>query len=312
MWGQRTIRMMPSLLLDPRPLIGRQRAGLARMLRDRIGGEEFNESHERIWFTEGERWFSEADVIWQVHADTSMFIGGIRALLLQSLHPVAMQGVSEHSGFRGDPWGRLQNTSRYLATTTYGTVEDAERIIRVVQSIHRRVTGTTPAGRPYAASDPHLLGWVHAAQVDSFTTSYQAFGPRRLSEAEVDAYVAQSGEVAERLGVVDPPRTWEENVALLARYRPELRSTPAARDVAVMLLRNPPLTGPARLGFGVLAAGAVSTLPPWVRTTLLLPTLPTADRLVVRPLARSAMLTLRWALGDTTDLPDPPPPATAG
>jgi uncharacterized protein (DUF2236 family) len=275
------------------------------MLRDRIGGAEFNESHERIWFTEGERWFSESDVIWQVHADTSMFIGGIRALLLQSLHPVAMQGVSEHSAFRGDPWGRLQNTSRYLATTTYGTVEDAERIIRIVQAIHRRVTGTTPAGRPYAASDPHLLGWVHAAQVDSFVTCFQTFGPRRLQEAEVDAYVAQSGEVAERLGVVNPPRTWEQAVDRLAAYRPELRSTPAAREVAALLLRDPPLTGPARLGFGVLAAGAVSTLPPWVRTTLLLPTLPTADRLVVRPLARSAMVTLRWALADTTELPQP-------
>jgi uncharacterized protein (DUF2236 family) len=296
---------MSPLPLDPRPLIGRSRAGLARMLRDRIGGDEFNESHERIWFTEGERWFSESDVIWQVHADTSMFIGGIRALLLQSLHPVAMQGVSEHSAFRGDPWGRLQNTSRYLATTTYGTIEDAERIIRIVQGIHRRVTGTTPAGRPYAASDPHLLGWVHAAQVDSFVKCFQAFGPRRLQEAEVDAYVAQSGEVAERLGVVNPPRTWDQAVDQLAAYRPELRSTPAAREVAALLLRDPPLTGPARLGFGVLAAGAVSTLPPWVRTTLLLPTLPTADRLVVRPLARSAMVTLRWALADTTELPQP-------
>lgn len=297
---------MSPLRLDPRALVARPRAGLARMVRDRVGGAEFDESHERIWFTEGERWFSESDVIWEVHADTSMFIGGIRALLLQSLHPVAMQGVSEHSGFRGDPWGRLQNTSRYLATTTYGTVEDAERIIRVVQAIHRRVTGTTPAGRPYAASDPHLLGWVHAAQVDSFVATFQAFGHRRLSEPEVDQYVAQSGEVAARLGVVDPPRTWEENVALLASYRPELRSTPAARDVAVLLLRDPPLTGPARLGFGVLAAGAVSTLPSWVRTTLLLPTLPTTDRLLVRPLARSAVLTLRWALADTSGLPEPP------
>ncbi|SDR73794.1 Uncharacterized conserved protein, DUF2236 family [Friedmanniella luteola] len=303
---------MSPLPLDPRPLIGRQRAGLARMLRDRVGGAEFDESHERIWFTEGERWFSESDVIWQVHADTSMFIGGIRALLLQSLHPVAMQGVSEHSGFRGDPWGRLQNTSRYLATTTYGTVEDAERIIRIVQAIHKRVTGTTPAGRPYAASDPHLLGWVHAAQVDSFVATFQAFGHRRLTDAEVDAYVAQSGEVAGRLGVVDPPQTWEEILALLASYRPELRSTPAARDVATLLLRDPPLTGPARLGFGVLAAGAVATLPPWVRSTLRLPTLPATDRLLVRPLARSAVVTLRWALSDTTGLPQRPQPAAAG
>jgi uncharacterized protein (DUF2236 family) len=302
---------MPPLPLDPRPLIGRSRAGLAKMLRDRVGGAEFNDSHERIWFTEGERWFSESDVIWQVHGDTSMFIGGIRALLLQSLHPVAMQGVHEHSGFRGDPWGRLQNTSRYLATTTYGTVEDAERIIRAVQAIHRRVTGTTPAGRPYAASDPHLLGWVHVAQVDSFVTTYQSFGARRLSDPEVDAYVAQAGEVAERLGVLDPPQTWEQVEGLLAAYRPELRSTPAARDVATLLLRDPPLTGPARLGYAVLAAGAVSTLPPWVRSTLLLPTLPTADRVLVRPLARSATLTLRWALADTTDLPRPPRAAAA-
>lgn len=299
---------MSPALLDPRPLIGRSRAGLARTLRDRIGGAEFDETHQRIWYAPGERWFSESDVIWQVHNDTAMFIGGIRALLLQSLHPVAMQGVHEHSGYRGDPWGRLHNTSRYLATTTYGTVVDAERIIRVVQAIHGRVTGTTPAGRPYAASDPHLLGWVHVAQVDSFVSTYQAFGPRRLSDAEVDTYVAQSGEVAARLGVVDAPQTWAENRALLAAYRPELKSTPAARDVAQMLLRNPPLTGPSKLGYAVLAAGAVSTLPPWVRATLLLPSLPATDRLVTRPLARSAMLTLRWAMADTTDLPPAPTP----
>jgi uncharacterized protein (DUF2236 family) len=300
---------MPSALLDPRPLIGRSRAGLARSLRDRIGGAEFDETHQRIWYTAGERWFSESDVIWQVHADTAMFIGGIRALLLQSLHPVAMQGVHEHSAYQGDPWGRLQNTSRYLALTTYGTVEDAERSIRIVRAIHRRVSGTTPDGTPYRADDPHLLGWVHVVEVDSIITTFQAFGSRRLSAAEVDAYVAQSGRVAERLGVIDAPQTWAENQALLAAYRPELRTTPAARDVARMLLRHPPLSGMSKLGYGVLAAGAVSTLPPWVRSTLLLPTLPATDRLVIRPLARSAMVTLRWAMGDTTDLPGPPPPA---
>lgn len=297
---------MPLALLDPRPLIGRHRATFARSLRDRIGGQEFYQTHERIWFTPGERWFAESDVIWQVHADTAMFIGGIRALLLQSLHPVAMLGVSEHSGFRSDPWGRLQRTSRYLATTTYGTVADAERSIRIVRAIHSRVTGRTASGKPYRADDPHLLGWVHAAEVDSIVTTFQAFGSRRLSEDEVDEYVRQSGSVAERLGVLDPPQTWAQNRDLLAAYRPELRSSPAARDVAQLLLRDPPLAGASKLGYGVLAAGAVSTLPPWVRAMLLLPTLPTADRLVARPLTRSAMATLRWALSDTTDLPTPP------
>jgi uncharacterized protein (DUF2236 family) len=297
---------MAPLLLDPRPLIGRGRAGLARTLRDRIGGSEFNEAHEQIWFTPGERWFSESDPIWRVHADTAMFIGGIRALLLQSLHPVAMLGVSQHSGFRSDPWGRLQRTSRYLATTTYGAIADAERSIRIVRAIHGRVSGTTAGGVAYRADDPHLLGWVHVAEVDSFVTAFQAFGSGRLSDDEVDEYVRQSGTVAERLGVVDAPRTWAETQELLAAYRPELKSSAAARDVAQLLLHDPPLNGPSKLGYSVLAAGAVSTLPPWVRATLLLPTLPATDLLVTRPLARSAMATLRWALADTTGLPTPP------
>ncbi len=273
------------------------------MVRDRIGGDEFAETHRQIWFTEGERWFGESDAIWRVHADAAMFVGGIRALLLQSLHPVAMLGVSEHSGFRSDPWGRLQRTSTYLATTTYGAIPDAERSIRIVRAIHGRVRGTTPEGEEYRADDPHLLSWVHVAEVDSFVSAYQAFGDRRLSDAEVDEYVRQSGSVAQRLGVVDPPQTWAQTQDLLAAYRPELKSSPAAREAAQLLLRDPPITGPGRLGYGVLAAGAVSLLPAWVRATLLLPTLPAADRLVVRPVVRSALATLRWALADPTGLP---------
>jgi len=293
-------------LLDPLGLVTRPRAGLARIVRNRIGGEEFNATHEKIWYTPGERWFTESDAIWRVHADAAMFVGGIRALLLQSLHPVAMLGVSEHSGFRSDPWGRLQRTSTYLATTTYGAVPDAERSIRIVRAIHGRVRGTTASGQPYRADDPHLLGWVHLAEVDSFVTAFQAFGGRRLDPSEVDAYVRQSGSVAERLGVVDPPQTWAEVEQALATYRPELRSSPAAREAAALLLRDPPLTGPARLGYAVLAAGAVSILPSWARATLRLPILPMADRLLIRPVTRSALATLRWALADATGLPQPP------
>lgn len=311
LWAQRTIRDVPPRLLDarvldPRTLITRSRAGLAATVRDKIGGDSFADTHEQIWFTEGERWFTETDPIWMVHGDAAMFIGGIRALLLQSLHPVAMLGVTEHSGFRSDPWGRLQRTSTYLATTTYGTIADAERSIRIVRAIHGRVTGTTPGGEPYRADDPHLLGWVHAAEVDSFVAAFQAFGSRRLTDAEVDTYVAQSGSVAERLGVVDPAQTWAENQALLEAYRPELKSSPAARDVAHFLLREPPITGPSKLGYAALAAGAISLLPPWVRATLLLPTLPATDRLVVRPVVRSALAMLRWALADPTGMPQQP------
>ena len=157
-------------------LLDRGRATLAGAVRMRIAGPEFESAHRRIWYTPGPRWFTADDAIWRIHADTSMFVGGIRALLLQSLHPVAMLGVSEHSGFRGDPWGRLHRTSRFLATTTYGTISDAERSIAIVRAIHRRVRGTTPDGKEYRADDPHLLGWIHAAEVDSFLSSYRNFG----------------------------------------------------------------------------------------------------------------------------------------
>ena len=110
-----------------------------------------------------------------------MFVGGIRALLVQSLHPLAMAGVAAHSGYKGDPWGRLQRTSTFLATTTFGTVEHAEELIERVRAIHERVRGTAPDGRPYAASDPHLLRWVHITEVDSFLAAYQRFGAEPLT-----------------------------------------------------------------------------------------------------------------------------------
>ncbi len=290
-----------SLALRPgtalfRDQLDKSRVGLANAVRHRIAGPEFDSAHQQIWYSPGPRWFTEADAIWRIHADTSMFIGGIRALLLQSLHPVAMLGVSEHSGFRSDPWGRLHRTSRFLATTTYGTIADAERSIAIVRAVHRRVKGTTPSGAAYHADDPHLLGWIHAAEVDSFLASYRCFGAEPLTAEDADAYVRQSGYLSTKLGVLDPPETVAELDALLAAYRPELGMSPAAREAAHLLLRDPPLSGPSRLGYAVLAAGAVSILPPWARTALSLPSLPATDRVITRPLARAALRTIRWAL----------------
>ncbi|HYP45513.1 MAG TPA: oxygenase MpaB family protein, partial [Propionibacteriaceae bacterium] len=270
-------------------LLQSPRAALAKAVRHRVAGNNFEEAHAAIWHTPGERWFSPQDAIWRVHADTSMFIGGIRALLLQSMHPVAMLGVSEHSGFRSDPWGRLQRTSTYLATTTYGAVPDAERSIRIVRAIHRRVTGVTADGQPYRADDPHLLLWVHLAEIDSFLASYDAFGGPRLSAAEKDDYVRQTGLVVERLGVVDPPQSTRELDERMAAFRPELRGSEQATEAADLLLRNPPLPAAAKVGYAALAAGAVSLLPAWIRAELRLPTLPLTDRLIARPVARTAV-----------------------
>ena len=272
------------------------RATIAKAVRDRIAGD-FEAQHAEIW-RDGERWFSEQDAIWRIHADASMFIGAIRALLLQSLHPVALQAVVDHAGFRRDFWGRFQRTSRYLALTTYGTIPDAERAIAAVRAIHRRVTGIMPDGNPYAADDPHLLMWVHIAQVDSFLKAFQVFGAEKLTSADADEYVRQSGSVAARLGVVDPPNTVAELTSIMAGYLSEVSGSGAAREASDLLRVHPPFTGLTRAGYHVLAAGAVSILPPWARMELRLPALPITERALIRPLGRSAMHTLRWALSE--------------
>jgi uncharacterized protein (DUF2236 family) len=195
-------------------------------------------------------------------------VGGLRALLLQSLHPLAMAGVAGHSGYRGDPWGRLARTSTFLAFTTFGTADDAQEMIDRVRTVHARVHGKAPDGREYHASDPHLLAWVHLAEADSFLRAYQRYGDRDLSPAEADEYVAQSGRVARALGAIDVPSTVAELEECLDRYRPELEATPAALDTARFLLHEPPLPFAARGPYSLLAAGAVALLPVWAREEL--------------------------------------------
>jgi len=279
----------------PTGLLTTARRALNQAVRSKVAGDDFAEVHDRIWNAPGERWFTAEDPIWRVHNDTSMFIGGIRALLLQSLHPVAMQAVAEHSGYRGDPWGRLQRTSRFLATTTMGTVADAEQTIAKVRHVHEFVKGVTPAGDPYEAGDPHLLKWIHLAEIDSFLASHQAFGATPLTDAEADVYIAQTTLVAEKLGVVDPPRTVAELDQALMSYRLELVRTPAAVEAAQLLLHEPPLPLLSRPAYRTLAAGAVSLLPAWAMARLRLPHQPVTELLITRPQAGAAMRTLRWA-----------------
>ncbi|WP_134738114.1 oxygenase MpaB family protein [Nocardioides sp. 503] len=273
----------------------RERLGTALFLR--VAGPDGAAHAARIHGAPGPRWFEPDSAIVRVHGDASMFVGGIRALLLQTLHPAAMRAVSEHSGFRGDMWGRLNRTSRFLATTTFGTAEDAQQSVDIVRSIHERVVGTMPDGTPYRASDPHLLRWVHVAEVDSFLRAHTLYGKEPLDQAGRDEYVAQSAEVARRLGVIDPPLTEADLAADLAAFRPELRGTPEAREAVRYLLFKPPLPLAARAPYGVLVAAAVAMMPRWTRRPLRLPWLPVSERTVVRALGGLATGTIRWAMG---------------
>ena len=262
----------------------------------RVAGPEGPRRRERVHATVGPRWFEEGAEIRRVHGDASMFVGGIRALLLQSLHPLAMAGVMDHSGFEGDPWGRLQRTSYFLAVTTFGTAEDAQRMVDAVRRVHEGVVGTAPDGRPYAANDPHLLTWVHVAEVDSFLAAHQRYGEEPLDQAGRDAYVAQAAVVADALGAADPPRSEADLRDALSTYRPELEGTAAARETARFLLLHPPLPALARAPYGGLAASAVSLLPLWARRQLRLPYLPLTERVLVRATGTTLTRTIRWAM----------------
>lgn len=277
----------------------RERAGEA-LLR-RVAGPAAHEKRARIHGTPGPRWFGPDRPVRVVHADASMYVGGLAALLLQSLHPVAMAAVAAHSGFQGDPWGRLQRTSTFLAVTTFGTADDAERAVLRVRHVHNSVVGTTRDGVTYRASDPHLLAWVHAAEVYCFLRAHQRYGRRPLDSAGEDGYVADMAGVARRLGAGRPPETRSELVACLADYRPELRATPESRATGRYLLASPPLPRPTLVPYAFLAAAAVDLLPPWARASLDLP--PTTRLLLptARVGGRAVTAAIRWAM------PPPPP-----
>ena len=272
------------------------RARLGDIVFERVAGADGPKRRARIRDAAGKRWFAEDRPIRLVHGDSAMFVGGLRALLLQSLHPLAMAGVAAHSGYRGDPWGRLQRTSYFLAVTTFGVEADALAAVERVRRVHERVRGTAPDGRPYAANDPHLLRWVHVAEVDSFLVTYQRYGSRPLDAAERDGYVADTARVARALGVLDPPETEAELAEALAGFRPELKGTREARAAARFVLLRPPLPTVVRPAYAALASAAVATLPGWARWPLRLPYLPLTEAALARPAGAAIVRTLRWAM----------------
>lgn len=279
------------------PILAPLQRAFGAALRARVAGQDAQERGLGIWGKPGRRWFAPSDPIWRVHQDAAMFAGGVGALVLQALHPLAMAGVAGHSGYRGDPWGRLQRTADYIAMTTYGTIQDAEAVIATVRAVHERVRGKDHRGRPYRASDPHLLAWIHAAEISAFLATHQAFGADPLSPDDADVYVAQTAIPAGLLGVLDPPTTVAELAGLLASYRDELDLSPAGADTIAFLLRTPPLPGLVRPGYWMLAAGGVAVLPDWARALA-------GVRLPLRParvLGRLGTGAVRWGLAGVED-----------
>jgi uncharacterized protein (DUF2236 family) len=234
--------------------------------------------------------FGPASTTWRTSADLSGPVAGLRALLLQALHPLAMAGVDQHSNWREDPVGRLAATSGYLATVSFGETATAQRTAARVRKIHERVTGTDPAtGRAYAASDPALLLWIHAALIDSYVVARELFGTV-LTPADADRYVAEMVVAAELVGV--PRDLVPASVAALGEYlesmRPELLCTPPARDAMAYLLDPAGLDDDIAEIWQDIRAGAVGSLPDWAREMYGLPE---------EPLTPQRRTEIRQALG---------------
>ena len=211
--------------------------------------------------------FGSASVTWRVSADLSAPVAGLRALLIQALHPLVMAGVDQHSGWRLDPVGRLAATSAYTATITYGDRDSARRAAQRVRTIHRQVRGTdTVTGLRYAAGDPALLLWVHAALVDSALAAIALFGTP-LPGPDADRYVSEMRVAAELLGV--PHEVIPPDVAALERYmravRPQLRRSPAAAEVMAWLLDPPGMEEEIAELWQPVREAAVVALPGWAR-----------------------------------------------
>ena len=170
-----------------------------------------------------------------------MFVGGLRALLMQTLHPAVMTAVARHSGFREDPWGRLARTSTFLAAMAFAAEADAQATVDRVRHVHEHIRGATPDGAQYSAEDPHLLTWVHVAGTDSFLRAHQVFGRHPLDAAGADEYVRQAAVVARALGAGDVPETVDELAATVEAFRPELAAGDDTLDTVRFLLHEPPV-----------------------------------------------------------------------
>ncbi|WP_260925966.1 oxygenase MpaB family protein [Novosphingobium sp. 9] len=238
--------------------------------------------------------FAEGTPIRQVHGDVvAMMVGGMSALLLQMLHPAALQGVLDHSDFRHDMAGRLRRTARFIARTTYGPREEAEQAIARVNLIHQRIQGTLPDGRPYSATQPRVLAWVHLAEATSFLAAYRRYADPEMSGAAQDSYFAQFAEVARRLGADPVPESRAEAAALLTEMRGDLVGSEQAREVARFVLQGSRRT----VGGAVqklLGTAAIDLLPPFAAPMLGFSS-GKARRLPALAATQAMAETVRWA-----------------
>ena len=240
--------------------------------------------------------FGPNSMVWRVHADfISMMIGGISSLTLQALHPQALAGVWDHSTFRQDLKGRLGRTAFFIAATTYGPTEMANKIIDKVNNIHKTVKGIDETGKPYFASDPHLLKWVHITETYSFLKAYQNHCQPKLTAAQQDQYISEMKTLGEKMGAINLPSTLAGTYEEILKYKDELRFNERAQSIIELLSDFPSSTFSKPLIKLITRAG-FANLPSWTLSYINKPIPTLWDQIVTKSSVNLMAIPIREAL----------------
>lgn len=243
------------------------------------------------------------DAPWIVHRDFSTLVGGVRALLMQALHPGSLTGVSQHSRYEEDPLGRLSGTIRWLTVTTFGSVTAIQNEASRVNRMHDRVTGEyeTASGevRPYRAADKDLLLWVHVAFMDSFLRSHQNYSKAPIPGG-ADAYVRLWSKSVGPLGLDTVPMSEAELLATLEDFYGQLRVTQETKEV-IRWIRKAPLPPLAKPVYALLFHSALASMPENYRSLIGIRSWPLW---ITRPVTTNLLRLMRFAIGPESPIED--------
>lgn len=247
--------------------------------------------------------FLPGDAPWIVHRDFATLVGGIRALLLQALHPGALGGVAQHSRYEEDPLGRLSGTIRWLTVTTFGSLSAVRDEAGRVNGMHDRVRGKyqTNSGEQvsYRAADPDLLLWVHIAFMDSFLRAHQNYSRANIPGG-ADAYVALWSKSVAPLGLEQVPMSEQELRQTLEEFKPQLRVDQKALSV-IRWIKNAPLPRAAKPVYALLFQAALASLPTELIKMIGMRSLPLW---FLRPVVTNLLALGRFAIGPDSPIED--------
>jgi uncharacterized protein (DUF2236 family) len=169
-------------------------------------------------------------ITWRRAGDARVLAAAGYALLLQVSHPTVGAGVSEHSSFRRDPWGRLLRTLDYACTMVYGGPDAAGEMGQRIRTMHQRIRGVRPDGVTYSALEPDAYAWVHATLAQGIVLAHRHFG-RRLGEAQCEQLWQQWLLLGRLLGIREGelPGDWPG----FTRYVQEMLDDTLERTAAV-------------------------------------------------------------------------------